>query len=40
MAKVELYRQYIQDVIRAHGSRPPSFGNVDLQMIFDTDHPL
>ena len=38
MAKVDQYRQYIQDVIRRHGTHPPSFGEVELQMIFDTAH--
>ena len=40
MAKIELYRQYIQNVIREHYARPPSFGDVEAQMILDTtnDH--
>jgi len=40
MAKVELYRQYIQDIIRKHSSHPSSHGDVELQTIFDTtnDH--
>jgi hypothetical protein len=38
MAKIEQYRHYIQEIIQRHGAYPPSFGDVELQMIFDTQH--
>jgi len=38
MAKIDQYRQYIQEIIRRHSAYPPSFGDVELQMIFDTEH--
>ena len=30
MAKLEQYRQYMQEVIRRHGSHQPAYGEVDL----------
>lgn len=38
MANVELYRQYIQQIIKQHASYPPAFGEVELQTIFDREH--
>lgn len=37
MAQLEQYRQHVQEVIRQHGSHPPSYGEVELQLIFDTE---
>lgn len=37
MAKVDQYRRYIQAVIQRHGATPPTYGEVELQMIFDTE---
>jgi hypothetical protein len=37
MAKVEQYRQSIQTVIKRHASYQPAYGEVELQMIFDTE---
>src|SRR5215470_6946607 len=37
MAQLERYRQYIQAVIRRHGSHQPAYGEVELQLIFDTE---
>lgn len=40
MGKVEQYRHFIQQVIEQHASIRPAYGDVELQMIFDTrrDH--
>ena len=38
MAKLDQYRQYMQEVIRRHGSHQPAYGEVELQLIFDTEH--
>lgn len=38
MAKIDTYRQHIQTVIKRHGAHPPSFGDVELQMIFDMEN--
>ena len=38
MAKVAQYRQYIQEVIRRHSAHPVTYGEVELQRIFDTEH--
>ena len=37
MARLERYRQCIQEVIQRHGSRQPAYGEVELQLIFDTE---
>ena len=37
MAKVETYRNYIQEVIKRHGSYQPVYGDVETQLIFDTE---
>ena len=37
MAKVDLYRKYIQEVIRRHSRYKPAYGEVELQAIFDTE---
>lgn len=37
MAKLDRYRQYMQTVIRRHSSHQPAYGEVELQLIFDTE---
>jgi len=37
MANLDPYRRAIQEVIRRHGSHPPAYGEVELQLIFDTE---
>jgi hypothetical protein len=37
MANLDHYRHTIQEVIRRHGSHPPAYGEVELQLIFDTE---
>ena len=37
MANVEEYRQAIQQVIERHARYQPAYGEVELQMIFDTE---
>lgn len=38
MAKVDLYRKYVQDVILRHAHHPLAYGDVETQTIFDRDH--
>ncbi len=38
MANIDLYRQYIQQVIKQHTRYQPSYGQVELQTLFDTEH--
>ncbi len=38
MAQLEQYRQHIQEVIRRHSAHQPAYGEVELQLIFDTEH--
>ena len=37
MAKLDQYRQYVQEVIRRHGCHQPAYGEVALQLVFDTE---
>ena len=37
MASLEQYREYVQEVIRRHGSHQPAYGEVEMQLIFDTE---
>jgi len=37
MAKVEQYRQYVQEVIQRHSAGPVTYGDVEIQTIFDTE---
>ncbi len=37
MAKVETYRNYIQEVIKRHGSYQPVYGDIETQLIFDME---
>lgn len=38
MTKVEQYRQRIREVIQHHGAHPVAYGDVEIQIIFDTEH--
>lgn len=38
MEKIEQYRRYIQEVIQHHASFKPSYGEVEVQTIFDREH--
>ena len=38
MAKLEQYRAYVQQLIKEYGNYKPSFGDVEVQTIFDTEH--
>lgn len=38
MAKLEQYRSYIEQLIKAHSHYQPSFGEVEVQLIFDREH--
>lgn len=35
MARIDDYRQYIKDIITKYGQYKPSYGDVDLQIVFD-----
>lgn len=37
MAKIEQYRQCIQEIIQRHSRYRPAYGEVELQVIFDTE---
>jgi hypothetical protein len=37
MAKIDQYRQWIQEIIRRHCAQSSSLGDVESQMIFDTE---
>jgi hypothetical protein len=37
MAKIDQYRHYIQEVIERHARHRPAYGEVELQLIFDTE---
>jgi hypothetical protein len=38
MEKVEKYRTYIEQIIKDYGCVKPSYGNVDIQILFDHEH--
>lgn len=37
MATHDQYRQLVQEVIQEHAQYPPAYGDVELQLIFDTE---
>lgn len=37
MEKITLYRNYIREIIKRH-SMPPTYGDAEVQQIFDTEH--
>ncbi|MFQ5629634.1 MAG: XisI protein [bacterium] len=38
MAKLEKYRNYVQQLIEQYGNYKPSYGEIEVQTIFDTEH--
>lgn len=38
MAKVDNYKQYIKDIIIRYSQYKPSYGDVDVQTVFDEKH--
>ena len=38
MDKLEIYRSYIKQVITEYGKYKPSYGEVEVELIFDTEH--
>lgn len=38
MENVEKYRAYIEQLIKKYGQYKPSYGDVEVQMIFDREH--
>ena len=38
MARLDEYRQYIETTIGKYGSCKPSYGDVEVQVIFDREH--
>lgn len=37
MAKLEQYRTYVQQLIKQYGNYKPSYGDIEVQTIFDTE---
>jgi len=38
MDKLEKYRAFVKQLITEHGQYRPSYGDVDVELIFDTEH--
>jgi len=38
MEKLEKYRTYIEQIIKDYGSVKPSYGDVEVQILFDYEH--
>ena len=38
MDKVETYRTYIKQLITEYGQYKPSYGEIEVELIFDTEH--
>ncbi len=38
MGRLDDYRQYIEIIIEKYGSYKPSYGDVEIQLIFDREH--
>jgi hypothetical protein len=38
MDKLELYRKEIEEIIKKYGNYKPSYGDVEVQLIFDKEH--
>lgn len=38
MDRLDEYRQYIETIVKKYGSYKPSYGDVELQVIFDREH--
>ncbi|MDJ0536547.1 MAG: XisI protein [Xenococcaceae cyanobacterium MO_207.B15] len=37
MAKVDKYRSYIQSILKEYASHKPTYGEVEVELIFDSD---
>lgn len=37
MDKIDQYRQYIQDVLTEYGQHQPSYGEIEVELIFDVE---
>jgi hypothetical protein len=38
MDRLDAYRQYIETICKKYGSYKPSYGDVEIQVIFDREH--
>ena len=38
MDKIETYRMHIKRLIAEYGKYKPSYGEIDVELIFDTEH--
>lgn len=38
MARIELYRQYVTDLINRYASYKPKYGEIDIEAVTDHDH--
>lgn len=38
MAKIDEYRQYVQQILTEYSTHKPAYGDVELETIFDVDH--
>lgn len=38
MDKLERYRNYIEEIIKQYGNYRPSYGEIEVQLIFDREH--
>ncbi len=37
MAKIEQYRQLVKEILREYSSHKPAYGDVEVELIFDTE---
>ncbi len=38
MAKLEQYRTFVKQLIKQYGAYKPSYGDIDVETVFDTEH--
>ncbi len=38
MAKIEQYQNYIKSILKEHAMHKPAYGEVEVEIIFDTEH--
>lgn len=38
MAKLEQYRTLVKQLIKQYGAYKPSYGDIDVETVFDTEH--
>jgi hypothetical protein len=38
MAKLEQYRAFVKQLIKQYGAYKPSYGDIDVETVFDTEH--